>query len=154
MEIRKQREREEMEFRKKREIELIKKKEIETKKIEEHKQKSFENWIDTKTSFDINIQYFFKEEHSNENNKIDNISGILKLSLLKFISNIIKKNHLTKIKNEKLKKILQKLKKDLELINKDGIIKNEELLSQDIQTVLKEKEGNNIMEYLKYINSV
>ena len=128
---------------------------METKKLlEEDKKQCHENSIDTKTSFDINIQYFFKEEDPNENNKIDNISGILKLSLLKFISNIIKKNQLTEIKNEKLKNILHKLKKDLELINKDGIIKNEALLPKDIQTVLKEKDGNNIMEYVKYTNSV
>ena len=113
-----------------------------------------ENKIKTKTNFDVNIQYFFREKDSKENNKIGNISGILKLFLLKFISNIIKEEHLIKIKNEYLKNIIQKLKDDIELINKDGIIKNEKLLPKDIQTILKEKKGNNIMEYVKYINSV
>jgi hypothetical protein len=46
------------------------------------------------------------------------------------------------------------LNKDLELINKEGLIENEKNLSKDVQVLLKEKEGNNIIEYARYIDSI
>ena len=58
------------------------------------------------------------------------------------------------ISNINLIKILQSLNKDLELINEKGIIKNEEYLSKDVEVILKEKEGSNIIEYAKYIDSI
>ena len=61
---------------------------------------------------------------------------------------------LLEIQNKNLITILQVLNKDLELINKEGMIKNEEYLQKDVQAILKEKEGNNIIEYAKYINSI
>ena len=57
------------------------------------------------------------------------------------------------IEKDKLIIILQNLNKDLELISKKGIIKNEEFLSKDVEILLKEKEGSNIIEYAKNINS-
>ena len=72
---------------------------------------------------------------------------------MKYISNITKNMQFEKINNENMKQILIKLKNNLDLKNKVGFIKNEEKLPSDIQTILKEKEGNNIMEYTKFINS-
>ena len=43
--------------------------------------------------------------------------------------------------------MIQDLNKDLELINNKGLIENEEYLPNDVQIILKEKEGNNILEY-------
>lgn len=57
------------------------------------------------------------------------------------------------IEKDKLIIILQNLNKDLELISKKGIIKNEEYLSKDVEILLKEKGGSNIIEYAKNINS-
>ena len=57
------------------------------------------------------------------------------------------------IEKDKLIIILQNLNKDLELISKKGIIKNEEFLSKDVEILLKEKGGSNIIEYAKNINS-
>ena len=101
----------------------------------------------------INLNYFARENDFQRNAKFCEISGILKLSLLKYISNITKDMQFERIKNENMKQILVKLKNSLDLKNKGGFIENEEKLPNDIQTILKEKEGNNIMEYTKYINS-
>ena len=49
---------------------------------------------------------------------------------------------------------MQDLNKDLELINNKGLIENEEYLSNDVQIILKENKGNNILEYAKYIDSI
>ena len=46
------------------------------------------------------------------------------------------------------------MNKDLELINENGIIKNEKYLPKDVKVILKEKEGSNIIEYAKYIDSL
>ena len=109
--------------------------------------------IETNSSFLININYFFEEYNTNEI-KINKISRILKLTLLKYISTLTTKNHLESIKNPKLKKIITKLHKDLDLENNDPKIKKKESLPKDIKTILTEKKGNNIFEYAKYIDSI
>ena len=105
-------------------------------------------------SFDINLEYFFNLNNSFSYNKNIEVSGILKLCLLKLISNITKEEQLKNIKNEEFKKILIKLKSDSELINNHGEIKNADYLPIDIQTILKRNDGNNIIEFSKYINSL
>ena len=105
-------------------------------------------------SFDINLEYFFNLNNSFSYNKNIEVSGILKLCLLKLISNITKEEQLKNIKNEEFKKILIKLKSDSELINNHGEIKNVDYLPIDIQTILKRNDGNNIIEFSKYINSL
>ena len=109
--------------------------------------------LDTNSSFEINLKFFF-EENNAKNINFNKISRISKLSLLKYISTISRKEQFNSIKNEKLKNIILKLNKDLELINNEPLIKNRKDLSKDIQTILKEKGGNNIFEYAKYINSI
>ena len=107
----------------------------------------------------INLTYFFENNASEINfnfnyNLIYEINGILKLFFIKFISSIIKDEHLETIENINLKKILNQLNSDLELKNNEGIIKDENLLPSDIKTILSQKKGNNIIEYSKYVNSI
>ena len=85
---------------------------------------------------------------------VKNLKGILKLLFLKYLSKIIIKEEIQKLNNPNTLKILQNLNKDLELINKKGCIENENYLSKDVQIILKEKEGNNIIEYAKYVDSI
>ena len=85
---------------------------------------------------------------------IKNLKGILKLLFLKFLSKITLNEQLQKINNKNISKIMQDLNKDLELINNKGLIENEEYLSNDVQIILKENQGNNILEYAKYIDSI
>ena len=85
---------------------------------------------------------------------IKNLKGILKLLFLKFLSKITLNEQLQKINNKNISKIMQDLNKDLELINNKGLIENEENLPDDVQIILKENQGNNILEYAKYIDSM
>ena len=127
------------------------------KKKKEISDKIDNNSVVTKNTVEINANYMFKFDDTVEKfdiNIIYNINGILKLLCLKYISTITKPEKLIKIKNKNVLYIFQNLNKDLELINKNGIISNEEYLSNDIQVILKEKEGSNIIEYAKYINSM
>ena len=102
----------------------------------------------------INVNYLFEPTPNTQKVNINEMSSILKLSLLKFIAVITKNEQLNKIENINMKKILQKLNKDLDLINKEGIIENKNELPKDVNTILKEKKGNNIFEYAKYINTI
>ena len=118
------------------------------------------NSVNSKTTVKINANGFIFEEDSKVNfdlNLICNLKGILKLLALKYISSITTNENenekIKEIKNKDLIKILQILNKDLELINKNGLIKNEKLLPNDVKIILKEKEGSNIIEYAKYIDS-
>ena len=120
------------------------------------KNKIANDSIESKISVKINTNYFYRENESIVDfdlNKINNLSGLLKLLFLKYISITINEK-IMEIKNNNLIRILQSLNKDLELINKKGIIKNEEYLSKDVEVILKEKEGSNIIEYAKYIDSI
>ena len=122
------------------------------KKKKEISDKIDNNSVVTKNTVEINANYMFKFDDTVEKfdiNIIYNINGILKLLCLKYISTITKPEKLIKIKNKNVLYIFQNLNKDLELINKNGIISNEEYLSNDIQAILKEKEGSNIIEYAK-----
>ena len=115
------------------------------------------NSVVTKNTVDVNANYMFKLDDTIENfdiNIIYNISGILKLLFLKYISTITKPEKLINVKNKNVLYIFQNLNKDLELVNKNGIISNEEYLSNDVHSILKEKGGSNIIEYAKYINSM
>ena len=85
---------------------------------------------------------------------IKNLKGILKLLFLKFLSKNTLPSQLLRINNKNMIKIMQDLNMDLELINNKGMIENEKYLSKDVQIILKEKEGNNILEYAKYIDSI
>ena len=114
------------------------------------------NSVNSKTTVKINANGFIFEEDSKVNfdlNLICNLKGILKLLFLKYISSITTNEKIMEIKNKNLIKILQILNKDLELINKNGLIKNEKLLPNDVKIILKEKEGSNIIEYAKYIDT-
>lgn len=113
-----------------------------------------DNSLETNTSFMINVNYLFEPTPNTQKVNINEMSSILKLSLLKFIAVITKNEQLNKIENINMKKILQKLNKDLDLINKEGIIENKNELPKDVNTILKEKKGNNIFEYAKYINTI
>ena len=109
------------------------------------------------TNVEINANYLFKVDDTMENfdlNMINNLKGILKLLALKYISCITKPEKIKEIKNKDLIRIFENLNKDLELINKKGEIKKEEYISNDVQAILKEKEGSNIIEYAKYLNSM
>ena len=111
--------------------------------------------IDTKVTVKINADCFCWDNKPNlyyNLNIIDNLKGILKLLFLKFISKNTTNEKIMKIKNKNLIQILQILNKDLELINSKGVIEKEKYLSKDVQTILKEKQGSNIIEYAKYIN--
>ena len=129
---------------------------INSKKDEEKNNEKNKIVNDSVVSIKINTNYFCWENDSKINfdfNIIKRLNGLLKLLFLKYISSITIIEKIMKINNEKLIKILQNLNKDLELINKKGMIKNEESLPKDVEVILKEKEGNNINEYAKYIDS-
>ena len=85
---------------------------------------------------------------------IKNLKGILKLLFLRYLSKITKNEIIQKINNQKIIKVLRNLNRDLELINKKSCIENENYLEKDVQIILKEKEGNNIIEYAKYVDSI
>ena len=132
-------------------------------KIVSNNYKLNDSSVDSKK--ELNGEFLFHSTNTNINSvnnskvyldfrMIKNLKGILKLLFLKYLSKITLNEIIQKINNQNMINILQNLNKDLELINNKGCIENEHFLSSDIQIILKEKEGNNIIEYAKYVDSI
>ena len=71
------------------------------------------------------------------------LSGLLQLFLFRYIARNVEK--LNKIKNKIIKEIISDLQKGINLQNNQ---------KENIKAELKETNGNNILAYSNYINSV
>ena len=72
------------------------------------------------------------------------LSGILNICLLKYISRYITDDIFLKLKSP-IKEIIETIKKEINFKNQ---------AEEDIKAILKDKSGDNIFEYCKYINSL
>ena len=97
--------------------------------------------------FAINIKFFnIKNNNNNYSNyEKKELSGILNLCLIKIISNLFDANNIYKVGDQDLKNIINQLRDSLNFTNDT---------KHDIELILKEKTGNNILAYSEYINSI
>ena len=102
---------------------------------------------DYKKKIKINLNFFSDKNLANDDDDTETteLSGILKLCLLVFIANFFKKEELGKIEKEEIKEIITNLQNEIEFT---------ENLKENIKSTLKDKSGNNILEYAKYINEI
>ena len=75
--------------------------------------------------------------------EVNKLSGILLLCLMNYIANNI--NDLSKIKNNEIREIIKELKEGVKMTGNP---------QKDIRESLKQKNGNNILTYMNYINEV
>ena len=97
---------------------------------------------DCSTKKYINIHFLENKKNKRTKKERKNITGILKLCLLKHIAKEMKENDLKKITSNSLKKIMESLMQNVELSG-DSI--------NDVKTILNKKERNNILLYSFFI---
>ena len=85
-----------------------------------------------------------KEDSDDEIMERKSLSGILNICLLKYISRDIDDDILNKLKSP-MKEIIETIKKEINFKNHS---------EEDIKAILKDKSGDNIFEYCKYINKL
>ena len=122
---------------------------------EENKNKIDKNRIKKENKLEDNIQ--IKENESflinikfinlktNILYPIKNLSGLLNLCLIKYISNYFTKKEITKILSSEQKRIIKKLQNNIKL-GEDN--------RENIKMILNENKGNNILIYSQYINEI
>ena len=105
-----------------------------------------DNFLNKKNEkFAINIKFFTIKNNNNYfNYEKKELSGILNLCLIKIISNLFDANNMNKVGDQDLKNIINQLRDSHNFTNDT---------KHDIELILKEKTGNNILAYSEYINS-
>ena len=88
----------------------------------------------------INTKFHLNPNLDESDMKTENLSGILQICLLEFISKKI--DNVEKIKNDEIREIISDLKKDMDLTNN---------LEEDIIENLSQKYGSNIITYKNFI---
>ena len=91
----------------------------------------------------INIKFFNLK--NNIHYPIKNLYGLLKLCLMKYISNYFKTEQIKKILSPEIKRIILKLQKNINF-GEDN--------RKNIKILLNENKGNNILIYSQYINEI
>ena len=87
---------------------------------------------------------FYKNINLNEADmKVYELSGILQLCLIKHISRFI--SNLNVIQNEEIREIIKELQKGVEMTENP---------QKDIKESLSQKNGNNILTYINYLNEI
>ena len=101
--------------------------------------------INENSNLKVNVNFFNDNPDDKEDFPKLNLTGILKLCLLKQIARNITDEQLEKINSEEIKEIINKLKKEISFSKKT---------SKDIKSLLSDQDGYNILEYAKYVNEV
>ena len=103
---------------------------------------SAENIYSTNVDFNLNLNAIEKGKTINE------LSGILKICLLKYIAKLIDNNSINRIQSNEIRKIISDLKKEIDL----NISTNNP--QEYIKINLSKNKGKNIINYMKYIKNI
>ena len=99
-----------------------------------------------KENFLINIKFLnINDNHKYINYPKNDLSGLLFLCLMKFISNLFDNNNIYNIKDQELNNIIHKLQDSFNFSNNNH---------DNIKLVLEKNTGNNILVYSEYINAI
>ena len=91
----------------------------------------------------FNIKFHTNVNLNDSDMKIGKLTGLLRLILIKYISNFIK--DINMIKSNDIKEIVSELKEGIKL---------EESAEKDIQSNLKDKSGSDIIAYSNYVSAI
>ena len=110
-------------------------------------KKILDNNIDNnKENFLINIKFLnINDNYKYINYPKNDLSGLLFLCLMKFISNLFDNNNIYNIKDQELNNIIHKLQDSFNFSNNNH---------DNIKLVLEKNTGNNILVYSEYINAI
>ena len=103
---------------------------------------STENIYSTNVDFNLNLNAIEEVKTINE------LSGILKICLLKYIVKLIDNKSINRIKSNEIRKIISDLKKEID----SNISTNNP--QENIKINLSKNKGKNIINYMKYIKNI
>ena len=103
-----------------------------------------ESYVSLESGFECN---FHKNVNLNEAdmNYIVELSGILLLCLLKYIAQNLNINDLSKINQKEIREVIQELSEGIKMTGNP---------QKDIKESLSQKNGNNILTYINYLNEI